>query len=212
MRTRILEATIRSLHVNGYAATTTLLVAKEAKVTRGAMLHHFATKVDLMLFVVQAVYEEELELYRKYLVEVADLEQRRLMLPKMIWDVLSRPSGVAVLEILQGSRSDAVLAKRLGPLQAKIERDSIQRIEKYDMLASPQPHLAMVRLLVWAVRGLSIANVLVRKPSEIGESVELLSEMLAHYYVGTGVMTAPQKKGSKRAASGRSDVKKGRHQ
>lgn len=182
MRERILKATIHNLHVHGYAATTTLLVAKQAKVSRGAMLHHFPTKVELMLFVVQAVYEDEIALYRERLAAIDDLEQRQKMLPMIVWDVLSRPAGVAVLEVLQGSRSDPVLAKQLAPLQAQIERDSIQRIEQSQLLPGPHPNLAMVRLIVWAMRGLSIANVLVRKPAEIAQSVELLGDMMRGYY------------------------------
>lgn len=200
-RAEILKATVNSLFTHGYAATTTLLVAKEAEVSRGAMLHHFPTKVDLMLFVVQAVYEEEIELYRVRLAEIDDPVQRRSMFPRIVWDVLSRPPGVAVLEILQGSRSDAVLAKKLAPLQAKIERDSITRIEELVPTSGSKPSLAMVRLVVWAIRGLSIANVLVNKPSEIVQSVELLRELVQGYSSKTAVAPTEPKKAAKTSRS-----------
>jgi AcrR family transcriptional regulator len=202
-RAEILQATIHSLFTHGYAATTTLLVAKEAEVSRGAMLHHFPTKVDLMLFVVQAVYDEEIELYRVRLAELDDPTQRRSMFPRIVWDVLSRPPGVAVLEILQGSRSDTVLAKKLAPLQAKIERDSIARIEELVPGIASKPSLAMVRLVVWAIRGLSIANVLAHKPSEIVQSVELLRELLEGYSSTASAAPAQQKKPAKKASTGK---------
>ncbi|GAB2537966.1 TetR/AcrR family transcriptional regulator [Rhodanobacter koreensis] len=210
-RAEILKATVHSLFTHGYAATTTLLVAKEAKVSRGAMLHHFPTKVDLMLFVVQAVYDEEIELYRTRLAEIGDPLQRRSMFPRIVWDVLSRPPGVAVLEILQGSRSDSVLAKKLAPLQAKIERDSIDRIEELVPGSGAKPSLAMVRLVVWAIRGLSIANVLVHKPTEIVQSVELLRELLHAYSATANAVPAQPKKVVEKVASRPPSARKGGH-
>jgi len=43
-RRRLIKAAITCLHVNGYAATTTVAIADKAKVSRGAMLHQFPTK------------------------------------------------------------------------------------------------------------------------------------------------------------------------
>ena len=48
-RARILKAAVNCLYRNGYGATTTVSVAASAKVSRGAMLHHFPSKADLML-------------------------------------------------------------------------------------------------------------------------------------------------------------------
>ena len=51
------------------------------------------------------------------------------------------PAGVAVLEILQGSRSDRDLARRLKPLQAEIERESFSYVAQFEprfgVVASP---------------------------------------------------------------------------
>ena len=100
-----------------------VVVADEAGVSRGAMQHQFPTRTDLMLFVVRAVFDEEMAVYAERLRAVPDPKAQALALPELVWEVLSRPSGVAVLEILQGSRSDPVLAERLAPLQAQIERE-----------------------------------------------------------------------------------------
>ena len=177
-RARVLEAAIRCLHQRGYAATTTLVVADEAGVSRGAMQHQFPTKTDLMLFVVRAAFDEEMAFYAERLRAVPDPKAQALALPELVWEALSRPSGVAVLEILQGSRSDAGLAERLAPLQAQIERESFAPAARFrtDLgeLASP----AMIRLVHWAIRGLSVAQLLAEKPEEVPESVRLLKRMM----------------------------------
>lgn len=151
-----------------------MLVAKEASLSRGAMLHQFPTREELMLFVVREVYEQELLAYGERMAAIADPRERLRSLPQIIWEVLSRPSGVAVLEVLQGSRSDPALSGRLRALQTRIEADSFAQTARVGaelgVVASP----ALVRLIVWAVRGLSIANTLSDDPNGVGDSVALL--------------------------------------
>jgi len=177
-RGRLLETTIACLHARGYAATTTLLVAKEAGVSRGAMLHQFPTKVDLMLFVVREAYAEELALYSALLAAIAEPGARIASLPEMVAKVLGRPAGMAVLEIMMGSRSDPELAQRLGDLQREIEADSVRAISRYEAAAGQAFPPALVRLVVWAVRGLSVAQMLTGDAAATAESVRLLGRLL----------------------------------
>jgi AcrR family transcriptional regulator len=172
----LLETTINCLHARGYAATTTLLVAEEAGLSRGAMLHQFPTRVDLMIFVVQSVFDDEVAIYDARLAAISDPRERIFAFPEIVWEVLSRPSGVAVLEILQGSRSDPALAERLAPLQAQIEQNALRLLERWLGETGGASKTAM-RLVVWAVRGLSIAQVLAPDPEEIEKSVTLLRRL-----------------------------------
>jgi len=192
-RARLLEVAIESLYTSGYAATSTTVVAEGAGVSRGAMLHQFPTKVDLMLFVVQAVYEEDIRLYHEALDPIADPKERLRAFPRAVWQVLCRPAGVAVLEIMQGSRSDPVLSERLKPLQKQIEEDSYKQagalLSWGERAASPEKS----RLLVWAFRGLSIARLLADDPAEIEKSVNLLSELLVAT-VDTSLIGEPEAK------------------
>jgi AcrR family transcriptional regulator len=176
-RQLLLDAAIATLHEHGYAATTTILVAEKAGVSRGAMLHQFRTKADLMTFVVEAVFEEELERYEERLGGIADAQQRLIAYPEIVWEVLSRPSGVAVLEILQGSRSDAELARKLAPVQDRIEHEALAR-GGVAFRTDERSAVAMMRLIVWAIRGLSIAKVLAPDPTHVSDSVKLLRRLL----------------------------------
>lgn len=179
-RARAVEAAIHSLHARGYAATNVLSVAADSGISRGAIQHQFPTKVDLMLHVVQTVYDEETALYRERLDDIADPRERLLAFPEVAWEVMSRPAGVAVLEILQGSRSDPELAARLRPLQVEIERDSFALVTAMAGDAGLDTSAVGVRLVVWAVRGLSIAQLLVEQPAEVKKSVRLLSRLISY--------------------------------
>ena len=47
-RDQILDATIRCIAELGYANTTTTEIAKKAKLSRGATLHHFPSRIDII--------------------------------------------------------------------------------------------------------------------------------------------------------------------
>src|SRR3954469_8840068 len=53
MRARLLEATVELLVERGFAGTSTTLVSERAGVSRGAQLHHFPTKNDLVVAAVE---------------------------------------------------------------------------------------------------------------------------------------------------------------
>lgn len=177
-RTRLLEAAIQCLHESGYAATTTALVAERAAVSRGAMLHQFPTKVDLMLYVVRAVYDREVQEYVARLGHIRDLREKLLALPRVAWEVLSRPSGVAVLEVLQGSRSDPELAERLRPLQNMIETESFAWARRFDTIYGAPITTPLMRLMVWTVRGLSVAKTL-DPEADLERVIALLRDVVA---------------------------------
>lgn len=188
----LLEAAIQTLCDHGYAAATTMLVAEHAGVSRGAMQHQFRTKADLMTFVVEQVYEEELVQYAQRSKNISNPRERLIGFPEIVWDVLSRPSGVAVLEILQGSRSDPDLAEKLSPIQRKIEDDAL-RHTTHRLGLTEASALAVMRLIVWSARGLSVAQVLVPDPSRIREAVQLLSQLFAAG-LDTGVLQLKEEK------------------
>ena len=53
MRQRLLDATVECLVEHGWSGTSTTLVSQRAGVSRGAQLHHFPTKADLVLAAVE---------------------------------------------------------------------------------------------------------------------------------------------------------------
>lgn len=181
MRARLIEAAVGCLYETGYAATTTAMVAARAGVSRGAMTHQFPNKIDLMEAVVASVYEEELKEYDRLI----DAQPQREVLsrfPRLTWAVLSRPSAMAVTEIMMGSRSDAAMAERLGARQKQIEANAAERLADYRFRAgAPQgAHSSRVaqRLVVAAVRGLAIEALFTPDRREIEEAIDLLSDAL----------------------------------
>ena len=62
-RDRILEAAINCFVELGYTNVTTAKVASSAGVSRGAMLHHFPSKTELIQAAVEYLHDKLLEDY-----------------------------------------------------------------------------------------------------------------------------------------------------
>ena len=56
-RRRLLDATVACLFERGYAGTTTTEIASRAGVSRGAQLHHFPKKDELVVSALEHVFE-----------------------------------------------------------------------------------------------------------------------------------------------------------
>jgi AcrR family transcriptional regulator len=184
---KLIDAAIAVLHRVGYGATTTGLIAEAAGVSRGAMLHQYPTKVDLMLAVVSEVYDRETLEYRERGALAASPRERFFQFPELMWDVLTRPSAMAVLEIMMGSRSDPDLAARLAPLERRIEatsRATVEHILKEGGFPDLPEFNAMRRLFVAAVRGLSIDLMMIKDRAELEEAIQLLKRLLRALYEG----------------------------
>lgn len=192
-RKLLLDAAVKCLFEHGYGQTTTILIAEMAGISRGALLHQFPSKADLMVYVVEAVFEEDAAMYRELLRNVTDPDERMVAYAMAAWKVQSRPPGVAVLEIMQGCRSDHVLAEKLKPVEARIEENA-KAILRQEMHRNVSPSL--FRLMVGVIRGLSIQQVIAPEGEDVTEAVRLLQRLL-RAGVQMGIIGSKQKASSK---------------
>ena len=111
-RAKIMDAAVRCLAEFGYAATSTPLVAKLAKVSRGSLLHQFPTKVDLILGVAGHASQARGAKVREHLAPYPDGPNRFLHGVDAVWASLHEPAAIALMEITIAARSDPDLAER----------------------------------------------------------------------------------------------------
>lgn len=113
MRSRLLDATVKCLVDYGYAGTTTPRIAEIAGVTRGAQVHHFRSKEDLVVAAVEHLAQQR--------VQVAMREQGRLLATpdavttvlEFLWESHQGDMFVATMELWVASRTDDVLAEQV---------------------------------------------------------------------------------------------------
>ena len=109
-RKRLLDATIECLHELGYAGTTTPEIARRAGVSRGAQLHHYRRKEELVVGALEYVFELRLERFSQVAGELpAEPEERVKALVDLLWPQFKGPTFYAWLELVVASRTDAAL-------------------------------------------------------------------------------------------------------
>jgi AcrR family transcriptional regulator len=130
-RGKLIQAAIDSLYEEGYSATTTISVAARARVSRGAMLHQFPTRVEMLLAVAEFIVADHSRIRREQLAPFGEGLKRFYAAADVSWAVSSRPSSIALLEIMMATRSDKDLRKGFAPflkLWAEMRRAAAQRM------------------------------------------------------------------------------------
>jgi len=114
-RARIVEATIQCLIKYGYAHTTTLKVAEEAQLSRGAMMYHFENGAALLVAAAQELHERRLQAHVER-AKVVDHDETGTLV-QQTWEQVSDSGFLAFLELAMAARTDEDLARVLIPMQ-----------------------------------------------------------------------------------------------
>ncbi|MFE5289123.1 TetR/AcrR family transcriptional regulator [Nocardia sp. NPDC056611] len=109
-RTRLLDATIECLVEYGYAGTTTPRVAERAGVTRGAQVHHFGSKSELVVAAISHLAQRRTEAAMKEIGRVRSTEDPIAATLEAMWELHQGPLFIAAIELWVASRTDRVLA------------------------------------------------------------------------------------------------------
>ena len=112
-RARLLDATLESLIEIGYGRTTTTAVCARAGLSRGAQLHHFPTKSELVIAAVAHLAMRRAREVREEAKRLADLDDRIEAALELIWTSFSGPLFYAALELWVAARTDPELHENL---------------------------------------------------------------------------------------------------
>jgi AcrR family transcriptional regulator len=108
-RLQIVEAALRCCVDLGYSGMTTTVIAEKAGLSRGAMLHHFPSKIDIVRAAVEHLHAKRLKAFRKAI--EAYLQH------------VKHPMYVAFLELWVAARTDPELQAILKPAQQSFEQE-----------------------------------------------------------------------------------------
>jgi AcrR family transcriptional regulator len=110
-RRRLLDATVECLFERGYAGTTTTEIASRAGVSRGAQLHHFPKKDELVVSALEHVFAVRLSELANAVAEPppGDREARLEALIDKMWPFFKGPTFYAWLELVVASRTEPAL-------------------------------------------------------------------------------------------------------
>jgi len=159
---RLLDATVTCLIEYGWSGTTTTTVADTAGVSRGAQVHHFPTKNALVLAAVEHLTERRSEEIRS---EASRWPAQSGTRVEGVVDLLAAsftgPLFEAALEVWVAARTDRALRSALGPLEAKIGRETFRLTAGLlDADVSRPDVREAIQATLELVRGLGVANLL----------------------------------------------------
>lgn len=120
-RQALLDAALECLVELGYAATSTTEVARRAGVSRGAQLHHFPTKQELLAAALDHLLERRVDEYRKAFSQLATGVDRRDAAIDLLWRMYDGDSFVAWAELWVAARTDADLRAVLLDVDRKLD-------------------------------------------------------------------------------------------
>lgn len=122
-RVAILEAAIDCLETHGYSRTTTQLIAETAGISRGAMLHHYATKQELIASLIDYVFYKRMEGFLariKALTESERVHQHAGI--ELYWRSLLTREFAATMQLGMAARTDSELSEILIPKHRRYDR------------------------------------------------------------------------------------------
>jgi AcrR family transcriptional regulator len=115
-REKLYVATIESLAEVGYGGTTTVEVARRAGLTRGAQLHHFRTKHELVVRAVEHLFERRLAEFLRAFAALPPGTDRLDAAIDLLWETIGGSAFPAMLEVVVAARTDAELHASVAPL------------------------------------------------------------------------------------------------
>jgi AcrR family transcriptional regulator len=155
-------------------------VTKRAKASRGAMLHHFPTRVDLLIATAEYILSSQRDYRRETLSAYPEDWRRFAAVAEVTWKLQQQPATVALLEIMLGSRSDRELRKRVAPLLrgiAAMRAEDAASLAKAIGVDDTQALDDLILIHDASLRGLTINLMFAQEPAQ----VEAARELLAHY-------------------------------
>lgn len=203
-RARLMTAAIECLCERGYVGTTTTEVAARAGISRGAQLHHFPTKAELMTSAVRHLAEEVIAELRRVQASIPAGGDRLSCVVDELWAaVFSGPLFVAAVELWVASRTDPELYAILVPTERETGRIIARFLsEELGGTANDARFWGVARLTVNMMRGMALEAYLEPDDSRRREARALWKE-LARQALGTG--RAPRGPGYGARAGGLAD-------
>ena len=159
MRARLLEATVDCLVERGFGGTSTTLVSERAGVSRGAQLHHFPTKNDLVVAAVQHLTDVRGAELAAAAERLPTGPRRTRAVLQVLGDHFASPVFTAALELWVAARTDAALLAEVAPLEQRVGREAHRLTVEALGADETQPGIReLVQATLDLVRGLGLAN------------------------------------------------------
>jgi AcrR family transcriptional regulator len=180
-RTRLLDATVESLVEAGYAHTTTTAVCARAGLSRGAQLHHFPTKSELVIAAVAHLTRRRAKEVREEAQRLAGLDDRIEASLELIWTSFSGPLFYAALELWVAARTDSELHENLFRFERGVGKAMGQLWQEFTggNEAEKSRFDDVLELTFYVMRGMALQKILKDNDTERRRLYEVWKSLVA---------------------------------
>jgi AcrR family transcriptional regulator len=182
-REKLLDATISCLVELGWAGTSTTEVVARAGVSRGAQVHHFPTKDDLVLAAVEHLLLRRDE---EFATAFAGLDPQRRThgaALDLLWNHCFGPSFDAWLELAVAARSDALLHGRMVELEKRFWNAALDTFQSLFPEAADETFARVGLRLTFAVLdGLAIGRLIDVDRAELDEVLDAFKLITSPFF------------------------------
>jgi AcrR family transcriptional regulator len=160
-RARLLDATIACLVERGWAATSTTEVVRRAGVSRGAQVHHFPTKEDLVLAALEHLLERRIDEFETTFANFPPEKRTPAAAMRLLHENCFSESFEAWLELVVAARTDPALHARFVDLEARFFENALATFRKLfpDALLDAEFARVGLRLSFSLLDGLSLGRI-----------------------------------------------------
>jgi AcrR family transcriptional regulator len=184
-RENILSSAIDCFYELGYASTTTDNIAKCAGVSRGAMLHHFPTRFELISAAVQHLSDRWLQRFTEAETRVNEGAEHTRVAEGIdaYWELLNSPYWVVFNELKVAARTDQELEKALVPALKEFSKAMAKTaLELYPDLALSEAYERGNLLTNYLLEGMAAAKLVQGSPVQEKKVLDWLKRELVRSY------------------------------
>ncbi|MFC0314818.1 TetR/AcrR family transcriptional regulator [Gordonia phosphorivorans] len=157
-RETLLNATIRCLVNYGYADTTTQRIQDEAGVSRGALLHHFGSKSELLVAAIHYIADMRMAHVTDVIGDLGDDPNGLRRMVEAVREAMAGPLFQAALELWTASRTNEELRAALVPAERRLGAAVREVFNAHVGIDDPQQARVAFESLMALVRGLEVTR------------------------------------------------------
>jgi AcrR family transcriptional regulator len=180
----IIDETIRCVREEGFAAISASHIAERAGVTWGVIQYHFGDRNAVLMAVVDHGYDLLRDAIVDVEIPVGSTRQRVQAIVEAGWNAFSNPASLAAFGILVATRArrEPGIEDHLADLG-----DQLARLGRaLDPLGRGRRRQAIGNLFWSALRGLALAQMVVREPLDFTHERDALVDLLTMHLDSRG--------------------------
>ena len=183
-QTRLLDATIECLVQLGWAGTSTTEVVRRAGVSRGAQVHHFPTKDDLVLAALDHLLTRRIEEFEATFAGLPADQRSPAAAMRLLYEHCFRDTFAAWLELVVASRTDPALHERFLHVEGRFFDNALATFRAMFPDATADQDFARValRLAFSVLDGLALNRFIDVGAGELDRVLETFNAIAAPYF------------------------------